>query len=58
MKETLEVVIAFGFEAMNLQCIEADIVPENARSVGLLEKLGFQLMPERDEGFLTYHLLK
>ena len=34
--------IAFAFEALNLHRIEADVDPRNARSLKLLEGLGFQ----------------
>lgn len=40
--EVVEAVINYGFQAMELQRIEALIYPENEGSFRLLEKLGFQ----------------
>jgi RimJ/RimL family protein N-acetyltransferase len=42
MHQALEAVIGFAFNTLNLHRIEADVDPENAGSLGLLEKLGFQ----------------
>ncbi|MCP5106349.1 MAG: GNAT family N-acetyltransferase [bacterium] len=42
MHEALTAVIDFGFEAMGLHRIEADVNPENIPSIKRLEKLGFQ----------------
>ncbi len=41
MKEALNAMISFGFKKMNLHSIEANLDPENAGSVKLLEKLNF-----------------
>lgn len=41
MAEALTAIIALGFGAMNLNRIEAVVMPENSASIGLLEKLGF-----------------
>jgi ribosomal-protein-alanine N-acetyltransferase len=41
MTEALQAVIAFGFEQAGLNRIQADVMPANRASVGLLEKLGF-----------------
>ena len=41
MQEALEAIIAFGFTSMALRMIEAEVEPENGRSIGLLKKLGF-----------------
>lgn len=42
MSEALRAVVAFGFERMNLNRIEADCTVENTASERLLLKLGFQ----------------
>ena len=42
MQQALEAVIDFAFNTLNLHRIEADIDTENAASLGLLEKLGFE----------------
>ena len=47
MAEALGALITYGFDAMDLNRIEADIDPRNHRSAALLEKLGFV-----QEGFL------
>jgi ribosomal-protein-alanine N-acetyltransferase len=41
MTQALRAVIAFGFEQAALNRIQADVMPANRASVGLLEKLGF-----------------
>ena len=48
MTEALAAVIDFGFKEMELNRIEAVIMPENTASINLLEKLGF-----RKEGLLA-----
>ncbi|MES2151703.1 MAG: GNAT family protein [Pseudomonadota bacterium] len=40
--EALAAALAYGFEALDLNRVEADIDPRNAASIKLLEKLGFQ----------------
>ena len=42
MFQALEAVIDFAFTTLKLHRIEADVDPENAGSLGVLEKLGFQ----------------
>jgi len=42
MKEALSKVIDFGFNQFCLHSIEANVNPENANSIKLLEKLGFK----------------
>jgi len=42
MQQALESVIHFAFNTLNLHRIEADVDPDNAGSLGILEKLGFQ----------------
>jgi ribosomal-protein-alanine N-acetyltransferase len=41
MTEALERAISFAFEDMRLHRIEANIMPKNARSIRVVEKLGF-----------------
>ena len=41
MTEALDAIIAFGFTEMNLNRIDAVVLPENKASILLLEKLGF-----------------
>ena len=43
MREALAEIIAWGWSAMGLNRIEAQVHPENASSVALLERLGFSL---------------
>jgi [ribosomal protein S5]-alanine N-acetyltransferase len=50
MSEVLPPVLAFGFETLGLRRIEAMVTVGNARSVRLLERLGFSL-----EGRLRDH---
>lgn len=48
--EALRAAIRYGFDALNLNRLEADIDPRNAASARVLEKLGFRkegYMPER-----------
>jgi ribosomal-protein-alanine N-acetyltransferase len=47
MTEALEAIIDLGFSEMNLNRIDAVVMPENSASIKLLEKLGF-----RNEGLL------
>lgn len=47
MKEAAEKIIKFGFENLNLNRIEAFVVPENHGSINLLNKLKF-----KNEGLL------
>ncbi len=42
MKEALRAIIAFGFERMGLNRIEALVPAYNSRSIGLAESLGFK----------------
>ena len=42
MSQALEAVIDFAFTTLNLHRIEADVDPDNAGSLGVLEKLGFE----------------
>lgn len=41
MTEALRAVVRFGFERLALNRIEAEVMPENAASTRLLERLGF-----------------
>lgn len=48
--EALETLLAYGFDILDLNRVEADIDPLNAASARVLEKLGFRkegYMPER-----------
>ncbi len=47
MIEAVKPVIDFGFKTMGLQRIEADVEPDNHRSIQLLARLGFQELPEK-----------
>lgn len=52
MREALEAVLAFGFDTMRLERIEANVVPENEASLHLLRRLGFQEIElRRERGF-------
>lgn len=42
MREALGAVIAFAFDTLDFHRIEADVDPDNAASLGLLEALGFE----------------
>jgi len=56
MKEALQEIISFGFTEMGLVIIEAEVEPENGRSINLLKKLGFYADLSRD-GALDWFLL-
>lgn len=53
LAEALPALLAFGFDTLGLHRIEADVDPRNARSIRVLERVGFQR-----EGFMRerYHL--
>ncbi|EKF19861.1 GNAT family N-acetyltransferase [Nitratireductor pacificus] len=51
MLEAVRMVIPFAFETLRLHRLEAACIPDNDRSVGLLEKAGFQR-----EGLLKSYL--
>jgi len=53
MSEAIQPIIAFGFEEMALNRIEAFIHPENIPSIKLVERMGFQ-----QEGWLHEHHCK
>jgi len=42
MLQALQAVIQFAFCTLNLHRLEADVDPDNAGSLGILEKLGFE----------------
>ena len=48
MTEALNAMIDYGFGEIDLNRIEAVVMPENAASIKILEKLGF-----RNEGLLA-----
>ncbi|MBO7748138.1 GNAT family N-acetyltransferase [Paenibacillus sp. MWE-103] len=56
MREALKPVIAFGFERMGLDRIEATVDPKNKRSLALLNKLNFELAPALREGLAYFYL--
>jgi RimJ/RimL family protein N-acetyltransferase/uncharacterized cupin superfamily protein len=43
MREAVERIVAYGFDALNLHRIQAEIDPRNERSIRLVEALGFRL---------------
>lgn len=49
MSEVAAPILAFGFNSMNLNRIEAKVHPANAASIGLLSKLGFKQAGELRE---------
>jgi ribosomal-protein-alanine N-acetyltransferase len=55
MREALALVVAFGFERLGLTTIVARTAADNAASVGLLGRLGFEPQPS-DEALLTFVL--
>lgn len=58
MAEALRATLAYGFNQMGLHRIEASVNPENARSITVLNKLGFVLEGRlREAGFWAdqYH---
>lgn len=42
MREGMSAVIRYAFEVLGLRRLEANVMPENKRSRGLLKRLGFQ----------------
>lgn len=42
MKEALDVILSYGFNQLNFNCIEAIIDPENAASINVVEKQNFK----------------
>ena len=42
MHQALDAVIDFAFTTLKLHRLEADVDPDNAGSLGVLEKLGFE----------------
>jgi ribosomal-protein-alanine N-acetyltransferase len=51
MRSALDVVVPYAFEVLRLHRIEAACIPDNTRSINLLEKAGFQR-----EGYLRGYL--
>ena len=47
MQEAVAAVVAYGFQELGLESIEAFTHPENHRSVRLLERVGFGMVGER-----------
>jgi ribosomal-protein-alanine N-acetyltransferase len=52
--EALRAVIAFGFAALKLHSIEAQLDPENVRSARLLERLGFVKEAHLKENYFVH----
>ena len=50
MTEAMVSVIEYGFNAMNLERIEAFVSPNNTPSIKLLKRMKF-----KEEGFLKHH---
>ncbi|MEM8858665.1 MAG: GNAT family N-acetyltransferase [Chloroflexota bacterium] len=57
MKEALTAIIDFGFQKMKLGMIEAEVEPENGRSIGLLKNLGFVDDLSRAQEELNWYIL-
>jgi len=49
IQEIMSVVINYGFDIMKLRIIEAELSPQNIKSVKLLEKNGFVVKPGSDQ---------
>jgi ribosomal-protein-alanine N-acetyltransferase len=52
--EALRAIIAFGFDALKLHSIEAQLDPKNVRSVRVLEKLGFVKEAHLTENYFVH----
>jgi [ribosomal protein S5]-alanine N-acetyltransferase len=52
MQEALLKIIDYGFEQMNLSCIDADVDPENSKSIKLLKINGFTLTKSSHNTFI------
>lgn len=53
MLEAVNALVRYGFEGMGLHSIEAVIAPENAASIGLIEKAGFVKEAHFHENFFS-----
>jgi ribosomal-protein-alanine N-acetyltransferase len=51
MTDSVNVLVRFAFDALKLHRVEAACIPDNARSIRVLEKAGFQR-----EGLLRSYL--
>ncbi len=58
MQEALQAIINFGFTEMGLVIIEAEVEPDNGRSINLLKKLGFYADLSRDEALEWFLLFR
>lgn len=56
MYEGMKEVIDFGFSTMGLTTIDATVEPENARSITLMERLGFERDAELRDQFVYFEL--
>jgi ribosomal-protein-alanine N-acetyltransferase len=52
--EAARACVGYGFQALGLQKIVADVDPGNPASVRVLEKCGFELAGDGADGFLVY----
>jgi ribosomal-protein-alanine N-acetyltransferase len=52
MQETINTIVEFGFNKLNLHSYEANVNPDNLDSIKLLEKLGFKKEAYFRENFL------
>lgn len=52
--EALRAIIAFGFDAMKLHSIEAQLDPKNTRSARVLERLGFVKEAHLTENYVVH----
>jgi ribosomal-protein-alanine N-acetyltransferase len=60
MNEALKTAVQYGFEVMELKCIEAYTHPENSPSIQVLERNGFKLKQQQPEGstYIVFELKK
>lgn len=58
MYETLQAVLKFGFEKMDLSRIETTIEVDNHRSVNLVKRMGFDREDELRDGLICFFLTK
>ncbi|NBC68341.1 GNAT family N-acetyltransferase [Paenibacillus sacheonensis] len=56
MREGLQEIIGYGFSTMGLTMIDATVQPENARSIQLLNKVGFTQTGELRDQLLEFYL--
>ena len=49
MQEAVAAVIQYGFQQIKLQCLDAELHPDNKRSILLLERNGFTFAAESED---------